>query len=80
MLAVKAMVEEREFRARLEASRGGNTHNIRAVIRGSGVNQDGKMPGGITVANSKAQEDLIASTYAKAGLSSGEDLWEVRTY
>ena len=43
--------------------------HIRAVIRGTGVNQDGKTPGGITVPNSEAQRDLIASTYAAAGLT-----------
>nr|UWV21335.1 polyketide synthase 2 [Chaetomium globosum] len=40
---------------------------IRAVIRGSGINQDGKTPA-ITVPNAHAQMSLIRSTYAKAGL------------
>jgi acyl transferase domain-containing protein len=40
---------------------------IRSVIRGSGINQDGKTSG-ITVPNSDAQKDLIISTYAAAGL------------
>ncbi|KAH8588580.1 putative lovastatin nonaketide synthase [Bisporella sp. PMI_857] len=40
---------------------------IRSVIRGSGINQDGKTPG-ITVPNSDAQRQLIESTYAAAGL------------
>ncbi|KFZ25350.1 hypothetical protein V502_00172 [Pseudogymnoascus sp. VKM F-4520 (FW-2644)] len=41
---------------------------IRAVIRGSGANQDGKTPG-ITMPSSEAQADLIKRTYATAGLS-----------
>ena len=40
---------------------------IRAVIRGSGANQDGKTPG-ITVPSGEAQTSLIKSTYAAAGL------------
>ena len=40
---------------------------IRAVLRGSGVNQDGKTKG-ITAPNSEAQADLIRSTYRAAGL------------
>lgn len=40
---------------------------IRAVIRGSGVNQDGKTPG-ITVPNARAQMSLIETTYERAGL------------
>ncbi|KAH6677568.1 putative lovastatin nonaketide synthase [Halenospora varia] len=40
---------------------------IRAVIRGSGLNQDGKTPG-ITMPSRDAQADLIKSTYAAAGL------------
>ncbi|OJD32113.1 polyketide synthase [Diplodia corticola] len=48
-----------------DAIRDGNT--IRAVIRGTGVNQDGKTPG-ITLPSAKAQEDLIRATYAQAGL------------
>ncbi|PHH80713.1 hypothetical protein CDD80_61 [Ophiocordyceps camponoti-rufipedis] len=48
-----------------DALRDGNV--IRAVIRGSGVNQDGKTPG-ITVPSLMAQKELIISTYAKAGL------------
>ncbi|KAK3990438.1 Compactin diketide synthase mokB [Cladorrhinum sp. PSN332] len=51
---------------RLDAAlRDGNV--IRAVIRGTGVNQDGRTPG-ITVPSSKAQEELIRNTYAAAGL------------
>jgi zearalenone synthase (highly reducing iterative type I polyketide synthase) len=40
---------------------------IRAVIRGTGVNQDGHTTG-ITVPNRDAQADLIRSTYRSAGL------------
>ena len=40
---------------------------IRAVIRGTGVNQDGKTKG-ITVPNADAQAGLIRSVYEKAGL------------
>jgi acyl transferase domain-containing protein len=37
------------------------------VIRGTGVNQDGKTPG-ITLPSAEAQEELIRTTYARAGL------------
>jgi hypothetical protein len=40
---------------------------IRAVIRGTGVNQDGKTPG-ITLPSAAAQEELIRTTYKNAGL------------
>lgn len=40
---------------------------IRAVIRGTGVNQDGHTTG-ITVPSRDAQADLIRSTYSSAGL------------
>jgi acyl transferase domain-containing protein len=40
---------------------------IRGVLRGTGINQDGKTPG-ITVHNGIAQEDLIRSVYQAAGL------------
>lgn len=40
---------------------------IRAVIRGTGVNQDGKTPG-ITLPSKAAQIELIQSVYAGAGL------------
>ncbi|KAL8653433.1 MAG: hypothetical protein Q9226_003851 [Calogaya cf. arnoldii] len=40
---------------------------IRAVIRGTGVNSDGKTPG-ITLPSSIAQASLIRSTYIMAGL------------
>ena len=42
--------------------------NIRAIIRGTGVNQDGHTPG-ITLPSSEAQADLIRSTYRSASLS-----------
>ena len=41
--------------------------SIRAVIRGTGSNQDGKSAG-ITLPSAAAQEALIRSTYEKAGL------------
>ncbi|KAH8703111.1 hypothetical protein BGW36DRAFT_422685 [Talaromyces proteolyticus] len=41
--------------------------SIRAIIRSTGVNQDGHTAG-ITLPNSDAQGDLIRSTYASAGL------------
>lgn len=45
------------------AVRDGDT--IRAVIRGSGVNQDGRTPG-ITLPSAKAQEQLIRELYRSA--------------
>lgn len=42
--------------------------NIRAVVRSTGSNQDGRTPG-ITQPSSEAQERLIKETYEKAGLS-----------
>ncbi|KAF3798813.1 Reducing polyketide synthase FUB1 [Colletotrichum gloeosporioides] len=48
-----------------DALRDGDT--IRAVIRGTGTNADGKTPG-ITQPSSEAQADLIRSTYQAAGL------------
>ncbi|OCL04357.1 hypothetical protein AOQ84DRAFT_416453 [Glonium stellatum] len=41
--------------------------HIRAVIRNTGVGQDGKTPG-ITVPNRVAQQSLISSVYQRAGL------------
>ena len=41
--------------------------SIRAIIHGTGVNQDGKTPG-IAVPNGQAQQDLIRSVYRRAGL------------
>lgn len=52
-----------------DALRDGNT--IRAVIRGTGINQDGRTPG-LTLPSSDAQERLIKTTYASAGLDFDE--------
>lgn len=49
-----------------DAVRDGNT--IRAVIRSTGSNEDGRTPG-ITQPSREAQEQLIRDTYAKANLS-----------
>ena len=43
----------------------GNT--IRAIVRGTGVNQDGRTPG-MTLPSKFAQENLIRSVYVNAGL------------
>ena len=48
-----------------DAVREGDT--IRAVIRASGINQDGRTPG-ITQPNKDAQADLMRQTYLDAGL------------
>ena len=48
-----------------DAIRDGDT--IRAVIRSTGSNQDGRTPG-ITQPSRDAQETLINETYTKAGL------------
>lgn len=48
------------------ALRDGNT--IRAVIKATGINQDGRTIG-ISQPNAKSQEALITSVYAKAGLN-----------
>lgn len=40
---------------------------IRAVIRGTGANQDGKTPG-ITMPSAEAQAELLRTTYADARL------------
>jgi acyl transferase domain-containing protein len=42
--------------------------NIRAVIRASGSNQDGRTPGGITQPSTAYQERLIRKVYKDAGL------------
>ncbi|KJZ78292.1 hypothetical protein HIM_02330 [Hirsutella minnesotensis 3608] len=54
----------------LKRKRDAITHgdNIRAVVRATGTNHDGKK-NGITLPNSYAQEKLIRSTYEKAGLN-----------
>ncbi|KAF8850740.1 hypothetical protein BDZ45DRAFT_184816 [Acephala macrosclerotiorum] len=48
-----------------DALEDGNT--IRAIVRGTGVNQDGRTPG-ITLPSKSAQENLIRSVYKNAGL------------
>ncbi|KAK2626256.1 hypothetical protein QTJ16_004518 [Diplocarpon rosae] len=48
-----------------DAIRDGDT--IRAIVRGSGSNQDGKTPT-MTMPNGAAQADLIRATYKSAGL------------
>lgn len=53
------------LKSHADAIRDGDT--IRAVIRGSGVNQDGHTSG-ITLPSSDAQANLIKSTYLSAGL------------
>lgn len=45
-----------------------NGDNIRAIVRATGSNHDGKK-NGITLPNSAAQEYLIRSTYERAGLN-----------
>lgn len=52
-----------------DAIRDGDT--IRAVIRGSGVNADGKTPS-VTQPSSTAQAELITQTYQDAGLDMSE--------
>lgn len=49
-----------------DAIHDGNT--IRAVVRATGCNEDGRTPG-ITQPNGQAQEALIRETYRKAALS-----------
>lgn len=44
-----------------------NGDTIRAVVRSTGTNQDGRTPG-ITQPSKAAQEQLIKETYRKAGL------------
>ncbi|OQD90731.1 hypothetical protein PENANT_c001G07681 [Penicillium antarcticum] len=46
-------------------------NTVRAVIRGTGSNQDGRTPG-ITLPSGAAQETLIRSVYARAGLNPSE--------
>ncbi|EKG15216.1 Beta-ketoacyl synthase [Macrophomina phaseolina MS6] len=41
---------------------------IRAVVRGTGVNQDGRGTGGITLPNKQAQEELIRQVYRSFNL------------
>lgn len=44
-----------------------NDH-IECIIRETGVSQNGRTPGGLTVPNAVSQVDLIKSTYARSGL------------
>jgi acyl transferase domain-containing protein len=48
--------------------------SIRTLIRGSGVNSDGRTPG-VTLPSSIAQEDLIRAIYAKAELDPRETVY-----
>lgn len=60
-----AVVLKRQSRAELDGNR------IRSIIRGSAINHDGAKDG-ITMPNSKAQEDLIRRTYKNAGLDTND--------
>ncbi|CAD6587369.1 MAG: hypothetical protein ASARMPREDX12_002825 [Alectoria sarmentosa] len=60
-----AVVLKQKSRAELHGNK------IRSVIRGSDVNHDGAKDG-ITMPNSKAQENLIRKTYKNAGLSTND--------
>jgi len=53
-----------------EAIKDGNP--IRAVIRASGSNADGRTQGGLTIPNPVAHEALIRQVYQSAGLDFGE--------
>ncbi len=59
--AVGVVVLKRLDRALADGDR------VRAVIRGSGVNQDGRS-NGITAPNPRAQADLLAAVYRRAGV------------
>lgn len=54
-----------------DALRDGDT--IRAVVRGTGVNQDGRTAG-ISLPSSAAQESLMRSIYANSGLGFDETM------
>ena len=41
---------------------------IRALIRSTGLNQDGWTSGGVTQPSKRAQAELIVDTYSRAGL------------
>lgn len=49
-----------------------NRDTIRALIRSTGVNQDGHTSGGITQPSKDLQAQLIRETYRKAGLDIGK--------
>ena len=55
-----------------DAIRDGDT--VRAVVRATGTNQDGRTPG-ITLPNGVSQTALIRDVYAKAGLNPQETLF-----
>ena len=46
--------------------------SIRALIRSTGVNQDGRTNGGLTQPSKDLQASLIRETYQKAGLDMSE--------
>jgi acyl transferase domain-containing protein len=46
--------------------------HIHALIKNTGINQDGRTNAGITVPNGEAQESLIRSVYASCGLDPSE--------
>src|ERR1700761_2495515 len=54
------------------ALRDGDT--IRAVVKATGTNQDGRTPG-ITLPSATAQEALIKSVYAQAGLDLNDTMY-----
>ena len=54
------------LKSRSQAEKDGDT--IRAIVRASGMNQDGRTAG-ITMPNGKAQADLIRGVYAMSGLN-----------
>lgn len=58
---IAAMILKRQSRAQADGD------IIRAVVRGTGVNHDGRKQG-ITLPSARAQADLIRSTYERAGL------------
>ncbi|KAL4784866.1 hypothetical protein BJX76DRAFT_367271 [Aspergillus varians] len=58
---ITAMVLKRQSRAQTDGD------SIRAIVRGTGVNHDGRKQG-ITLPSPKAQAALIRSTYENAGL------------
>ena len=45
--------------------------NIRAVIRNSGANQDGRTAG-VTMPSQQAQKDLMHTVYSSAGIDPAE--------
>lgn len=49
--------------------------NIRSIIRNTGINQDGRLAGGITVPNPQAQAELIRRVYLEAKLNPRDTLY-----